>query len=164
MEKIPERLDVPMEAQRESLKGKVRELEGVFVDARESTTCFLEGGGGHGRVDRELQRFLLKADGFFEWFVSHCPRRREEARRAFTQLDSSGLALPEPLGSLNVTFWFEMRDYFLSVAHHRRVAEGRDLREWLDMLERFLLERLVPRTFDDFDEIDALLAEEADDA
>ena len=55
-----------------------------------------------------------------------------------------------------------MREYFLSITHHRRATEERELRQCVDALERFLLERLVPRTFDDFAEIDALLAEEAE--
>lgn len=164
MEKIPECLDVPMRAQGERLTVKVRELEGSFAGARESTGCFSESNGWHGRVDRHLRSFLLRADGFFEWFASHYPRRRAEAQSALMRLDSSGRPLPEPLGSLNVDAWFAMREYFQSVAHHRRVAEEGELRGWVDALERFLLERLVPRTFDDFDEIDRLLAGEADGA
>ena len=101
---------------------------------------------------------------FFKWFESHYPRRRDEWHSALVRLDGSGRALPNRLASLNVDAWKNKRDYFQSVAHHGRDANEQELREWLDALERFLLDRLEPRTFDDLAEIDALLEEGGDNA
>ena len=33
------------------------------------------------------------------------------------------------------------------------------MRSWIDVLERFLLERLIPRTFENYDSIDDLINE-----
>ncbi|RMG26829.1 MAG: hypothetical protein D6724_00970 [Armatimonadetes bacterium] len=164
MEKLPEFFDVPTKAQKESLKGKVREIEDAHSRVRGNTRCFSPTNGWHGDIDIHLRRYLVRLDRFFKWFTSHHPRRRDELHSALARLDGSGRALPSPLASLNVQAWDRKRDYFQSVAHHRRAANEAEFQQWLGALERFLLDRLVPRTFDDFAEIDALLEEEDKDA
>jgi hypothetical protein len=165
MEKLPDFLDVSTKAQKESLKAKVREMvEDAFVDMQKKTACYSATNGWDGAVDGHLRKFLLQIGNFLDWFASHRPRRRAELHGALVRLDGSGRDLPAPLASLNVDDWDKKRDYFQSVAHHRRSANESEFRQWMDALECFLLERLVPRTFDDFAEIDALLEEESGDA
>lgn len=164
MEKLPERLEVETQAQHESLKAKVREVEGIFVSIRSKTACHDATEGWRGPIDRPLGRFLSRFERFLEWFNSHAPRRRDEVHGALTRLDGSGRQLPGRLAELNVDVWQETHDYFQSVAHHRRLGTDEEMRQWLDALERFLLDRLKPRTYEDLEEIDALLAEENPDA
>ena len=157
MEKLPEVLDVPAKAQKESLKAKVIEIEQAFIGAQRNTVCFSVSDGWDGQIDAHLRRFILRLTTFFEWFKSHHPRRRDEVHGVLNRLDGSGHRLPEPLAALNVDVWNELRDYFQSVAHHRRRTVEQDIVQWLEALERFLLDRLIPRTFEDFTEIDTLI-------
>lgn len=157
MEKLPELLDVPTTAQKESLKTKVHEIEDAFLGAQKKTSCFCAPNGWDGSIDGHLRKFLTRLGSFFEWFASHHPRRRDELNSVLVRLDGSSRVLPKPLASLNVDAWEKKREYFQSVAHHRHATDEQEFRQWLDALERFLLDRLEPRTFDDFAEIDALL-------
>jgi hypothetical protein len=165
MEKIPELLDVPIVAMKESLKNKVNEIEAVYKGTRKKTTCFsAPQGGWDGNIDAPLRQFLSRLGDFFEWFASHHPRRRDELQSILVELDGSSRGLPKPLALLNVKFWEEHRDYFQSVAHHRRDAVEEEFLQWLGSLELFLLDKLKPRTFDDFDEIDTILEEVGENA
>jgi len=164
MEKLPERLDVPTQAQKESLKVKVREIEDAYVGAQQKTSCFSSVDGWSGTIDVPLKKLLSKIGGFFDWFSTHHPRRRDELHGVLTRLDGSGRELPKPLASLNVDAWDKKRDYFQSVAHHRLNTDEQEFRRWMDALERFLLDRLAPRTFDDFAEIDTIIGEGRRDA
>lgn len=159
MEKLPQLLDVPTIAQKESLKVKVREIEDGFIGTQRNTCCFSATAGWDGIIDCHLRKFLIRLSNFLEWFKSHHPRRHDELHGVLIRLEGSGRELPKPLAALNVEAWGRKRDYFLSVAHHRRTADEHEFRKWLDALERFLLDRLLPRTFDDFTEIDNLLEE-----
>lgn len=158
MEKLPEVLDVPVKAQKESLKAKVQEIDVAFTDTCKRSSCRAPTSGWNGEVDPHLGKFLDRLDTFFAWFRAHNPRRREELQNMLARLDSSGRSLPEPLAKINVNTWDAMRDFFQSVAHHRRAVEQAELLGYMDSLERFLLDALEPRTFDDFEEIDELLS------
>ncbi|MEI7825284.1 MAG: hypothetical protein WCI01_08290 [Chlorobiaceae bacterium] len=165
MEKIPERLDVPVKAQKESLKTKVINIKDAYVKMKMKTGSFMPSKGRwEGNIDMQLSDFLLLLGSFFEWFVAHHPRRRDEIDSLLVQLDGSGRALPKPLALLNIKEWDKKRDYFQSVSHHREIADGGEFHQCLDALELFLLDRLEPRTFDDFSEIDALLEEVGENA
>ncbi len=164
MDKLPEWLDVPTKAQKENLKTKVRGLEDDYMTAQQNTQCFSEANGWGGNIDVPLKKCLAQIGSFFQWFDSHHPRRRDEIHNALDRLDGSGRALPEPLASLNVDAWESKKRFFLSVAHHGHKTDEPELRQWLDALEQFLLDKLIPRTFDDFTEIDALLEEGGKDA
>jgi len=160
MEKLPKYLDVSTKAQQERLKDKVYEVGQSFHGMQQRTGCFNASAGWDGAIDGHLRRFLLRLVKFFDWFAAHHPRRRDELHGVLVRLDGSGRALPASLASLNLDAWEKMRDFFVNVAHHRKPGDEEEFRLWLDALERFLLDRLVPRTFEDFADIDALLGEE----
>lgn len=158
MEKLPETLAVPTTAQRESLKGKVREVEGLWLGARQSSRCHVNG-DWEGEVDRPLRRLLRRLAAFFEWFNEHMPRRRDELGRTLERLDPTGRRLPQPLQHLNIDAWELTHDFFQAVAHHRKEPAEEEFDKWLHAAEGFLLDRLRPRTFEDFRSIDALIKE-----
>jgi hypothetical protein len=139
-------------------------MEDSHAETLRRTSCRSIEAGWNGPIDVHLKAFLDSLGKFFEWFSNHYPRRREETHSALTRLDASHRQLPPPLAELNVDTWEEIDDYFQSVAHHRRPADEAEFRQWLEAMERFLLERMVPRTFEDFAEIDAMLEEKDRDA
>lgn len=163
MEKIPEYLDVPVKAQKETTKAKIREVEQSWGKATTNSQCH-DRGQWNGKIDGSLRKFLTKLDNFFEWFRNHYPRRRDEISRTLDRMEDSDRDVPPPLQELNVATWVELRDFFVSVAHHRKSPSREEFLQWLDALERFLLDRLVPRTFEDFEEIDSILREGDDNA
>jgi hypothetical protein len=115
-------------------------------------------GGWKGEIDPPLARFLAKAMEFFSWAANHRPRRKAEFADALGRLDSSGRTLPPRLEDLNVQTWIEIREYFIAVCHHNKVADGPEFESWMNAFELFLLDRLQPRTFEDFNEIDSIIA------
>lgn len=158
MEKIPEIIDVPVKAQKENLKGKIREVEDFWKRATTNSQCY-DQGQWCGKIDGSLRKLLARLGKFFNWFGNHHPRRRDEIGRTLGRMDDTQREIPEPLQELNVTTWEELRDFFVPVAHHRRSPSRKEFSQWLDALERFLLDRFVPRTFEDFEEIDKILRE-----
>src|SRR5208337_1047836 len=104
-------------------------------------------------------KFLNKVEEFFEWFGTHHPRRKAEIDETLYKLEGSELRLPPALQKLNVDYWDEIRDYFQAIAHHRKETNIEEFKSFLAALERFLLDRLFPRTFADFEEIDEIIRE-----
>jgi hypothetical protein len=157
IEKLPQHFNVPQQAMTESLKAKVNELLPHW-DRAQKGSCHKDG-VWDGAIDNLLKAFLRRLGGFLEWHTTHHRRRNAEAVDALRKFDATGRALPPPLEALNVAALEQMRDFFQKVAHHRRVVEHGEFVAWQDSLERFLLDRLVPRTFEDFEEIDQLIDE-----
>lgn len=164
MEKIPSILDVQIPAHKESLKAKIIEIQGVWTNSCEKTCCYDEKDWA-GIIDRPLRNVLVRISDFFKWFTQHYPRRKAEIAHTLRELDGRGRILPNNLEKLNIEYWVVMRGYFISVSHHGSSPESiRECPQWIEELERFLLDRLRPRTFADFDVIDALIKERGQDA
>lgn len=164
MEKLPESLDVSTKAQQESLKSRVVGLESDFVNLKHNPDYYGPESGWKGTVNGQLRKFLSRIDGFFDWFSTNHPRRRDEVHAALVRIDVSGRALPKPLISLNIDAWERIRDYFVTISHHGRIADELEFRQWSNALEGFLLDRMVPRTFDDFTAIDKIVEQEVGNA
>ncbi|NLE46208.1 MAG: hypothetical protein GX620_15925 [Chloroflexi bacterium] len=160
MEKLPQYVDVHVVAQRESLRNKVNQLEDHWCNATRRTKCF-QGSAWTGVLDRHLARFLGQLSDFFAWYDGHFPRRRQEITATLQKLDTAGRRLPAVLERHNVDAWDAMRSYFQSVAHHLdQKTTISEFESYLDALERFLLDRLSPRTFNDLDALDDLICQE----
>lgn len=158
MEKLPAYFDVAMRAHGEKLSVKIREVEDAWRRALERSQCASPGNEWQGQIDGPLRKFLTKLTEFFSWLAEHMPRRKEEVSATLRTIDPANRQLPKQIEKLNVDTWDQMREFFQSVAHHGRVISREEFDQWSDALERFLLERLVPRTFDDFAKIDAILS------
>jgi hypothetical protein len=163
MEKIPRYLAVETRASRGNLKDEARKLEERWNNTVENSACY-DDGNWNGSIDRHLQRLLQRLQQFFDWFDEHHPLRRTETATVLRQLDGSGRTLPARLEDQEVKGWLAIRDYFVSVSHHRTPPPEEDFRARMDALERFLLDRLRPRTFADFDVIDDIIQEGEGDA
>jgi hypothetical protein len=158
MEKLPIYLGLEMKAQKEALKAKVIELHSHWETGITKTQCHQQG-QWQGEIDKHLRKLLQCCHTFFDWFKAHTPRRKDEFVSALRRMDISGRALPGPLEGLNVRAWDELRSFFQAVAHHQKEPGAQDFDEWLDALERFLLDRLSPRTCADLDVLDEIIRE-----
>jgi hypothetical protein len=156
MEKIPAFLDIETKAHKESLKAKVIELDDRWKVTLSKSECWKEQKWS-GSIDVHLSRTLASFHGFFEWFTFYYPRRNAEIAKTLRGLDGSGRPLPDPLEKLNIQAWGAMRDFFQAVSHHGRYPTLEEYNSWLDALERFLLDRLRPRTFEDTAILDEIL-------
>ena len=157
VEKLPSYLDVAMPAHTETLKTKVQEVEDAWNHVVNSSVWSSPRNAWQGSIDRRLRRFLAKLDNFFCWVRNHVPRRREEVSAVLRTIDPANRQLPRLLEERSIKEWNEMREFFQNVSHHRKACAQVEFHKSVDTLERFLLERLAPRTFDDFAEIDAIL-------
>ncbi len=158
MEKVPAFLDVQMRAHQESLGSKARELEDRWQTTIERSTCY-DDGNWSGEIDQPLLNMLEALQRFFDWFGEHRPRRRIEVATILQRLNGSDHTLPAALEDLEIDRWMRIRDFFQAVAHHRKQVTQDEFERWLGALEMFLLDRLRPRTFADFDAIDDIIKE-----
>lgn len=156
MEKLPRRVVLPQEEEQASgsggqnLKAKVQELGQAYARIKRVK-------GDKRLLEKAWNRFVEELEGFFKWFTAQRPSRREAARRALRKLDPYPLAIPAALEKLNVDYWGEMHDFFERTCHHALSPSLEQFAEWQLRLEAFLLERLVPRTFEDEEAIDSLV-------
>jgi hypothetical protein len=157
MNAVPVSVGVEVRALDERMGDRLTPLRESWQSTMNRTTTF-DGKVWSGEIDGPLALFLERAHTFFSWLEDHRPRRRAEFADTLTRLDSSGRALPPRLQDLNVQTWMEIRAYFIDVCHHRKVADRLEFNSWLEAFELFLLDRLQPRTFNDFDDIDAIVA------
>ena len=157
VEKIPI-LALGMKPERVQITPEVRTLCDKWNVMKGKTTCFA-GGKWHG-IDRYIEEFWADMDSFFSWFTQHIPRNRERIANFLCKVDPRCQPLPENLATLNVRVVTEMSGYFTSVAHGHAV-DTNDFLQHVDEFERFFLERLKPRAFDDMAEIEAVIDEGA---
>lgn len=161
MEKMPEYLEVPTPAHHESLKPKVQELLEQWSSMLRKTKCWATGVWA-GEIDGHLGGFLKRLPAFYDWFSANNPLRRVEARKLLQRLNIGGVEVAAPLEDQNVGMWMELKGYFANTAHHRGDMNPDEFSGNLLRLETFLSDRLVPRTFDDFAEIDEIIGKDDD--
>ncbi|MEJ1343127.1 MAG: hypothetical protein RPU64_11140 [Candidatus Sedimenticola sp. (ex Thyasira tokunagai)] len=116
-----------------------------------------------GAIDEKLHHFLDVAKGFFEWFRGR-PSRRDERTETIRALDMTSFTMPPPIERIRTNELAEYANYFTSVSHHAHTTSEDDFVAHLNQLERFLLDFLLPRTFEDHAEIDALIQAGEEDA
>ena len=158
MEKIPRYLDLPQEKSSSNMLGEVRGLHDSWRDTVTKTNC-LKDGRWSGAVDKFLERFLKRSQEFFQWVEDNRPKRKQYAAAVLRTLDPLPYPLPYAIEKLRVNEWECIHDYFEKVSHHNGVVTIEEFTSWLANLERFLLDCLVPRTFEDHVKIDEIIEE-----
>jgi hypothetical protein len=98
-----------------------------------------------GEVDQPVQRCLEKLREFFDWKKKHQPRRRDETTRVLRALDGPGRSLPADMEKINVESWIETE------------PTEKEFSERMAYVESVLLNKLSPKTFADFDSVDAII-------
>ncbi len=152
MDWLPRYIDLPVE--HTTLGTRANNLRGEWGRLEKKTKC-LQNGEWTGEIDPAMIRFLARAGEFFGWMEQQRPHKTAQTAKVLQALDPIGL--PAPLVEDNASSYLKIRNFFVEVAHHRECTEE-EFFQWMDAYEIFLLERLVPRTYDDFDEIDRLIA------
>lgn len=161
MEKLPEHLDVPSQNKppkgQPSLNVKVRELAYHWTSIADEIADAVE-------INSRIRKFNKKAKIFFEWFEQNFHTRREQTAAALRAMDTTGRSLPIPIEELRIRHWKACNEFFQGVAHHGKICTEEEFVNWLSELELFLLDHLQPRTFDDFTNLDEIIAEGERDA
>jgi hypothetical protein len=157
MEKIPEIVDVEIRALNERMGQKVAELETAFDSMLGRSK--LKPPKWDGQVDQPVQRCLEQLREFFDWKKNHQPRRRDETTRVLRALDGPGRLLPADMEKINVESWMDAKKFFVDVAHHQFEPTDQEFSERMAYVERVLLTKLNPKTFADFDSVDAIIEE-----
>lgn len=168
MEKTPKYIaaPVPEDAAKQkgttSLKEKVRALERTWAAAKRSTKLAQDPWSGE--LDQAMCGFFAELDDFFRHVNEEKPTRAAEDRAALRKLDPTSLGLPEDLEAARVGEWQDCRDYFEGVSHHNPRRSPAEFETWLGRLERLLLALLIPRTFETFAQLDAIIQEGEENA
>jgi hypothetical protein len=157
---LPDILGLKADALNDRMGDRIHRVEQAWDKALGRSACFREQSWS-GSIDKPLAKALAAMGEFFEWKKAHRPRRNEELTQTVRRLDASGKKLPAELEVLVVAQWDKSRDYFVGVCHYRIPVDEAEFFAHLYALERFIVDRLRPRTFADFDAIDSIL-EEAD--
>ena len=153
-------LGLRADALNDRMGDRIQKAEQAWDKAVKRSVC-RDGQSWSGDIDDPLAKALAAIGEFFEWRKASRPKRNEDLAQTVRRLDASGKKLPEELEALVVAQWGKTRDYFVKICHYDFVVDETEFFAYLDALERFMIDRLRPRTFANFDAIDALL-EEAD--
>jgi hypothetical protein len=154
MDKMTTVLSVPAmaEAKPPPLTAEVKNLHGEWEKVKRNSSaakrCW------EGAIDEQLAKFLKKSDEFFARFSRDHPARSQIVAGLLRRLDPSGRPLPTPIERIRVGQWAACFDYFNAVTH---MASTEDFENWSRFLELFLIDALLPRTFEDHAEIDAII-------
>ena len=158
LEKLPRILDMPIQAKPPSMMDKIRPLQQMWGQTK-TESSYLKANPHSDVIDKSLRKFLDEADSFFTWLGSDRPTRKQQAVKVVRGLDPLKKALPETIESLHVEEWDTYRKHFELVSHHQIAEEHEEFIKWVDGVELYLLDRLVPRTFDDFSTLDKIIGE-----
>jgi hypothetical protein len=149
---------IPIKADAGRLGDKFNEMKTKWEKAKRNSKAFSEEEGWHGEIDGHARRGCEAVDAAIVWAEANRVAWMERHLETIRVLDVSGRPLPSWIEKDFVTQWDTLRDYFIRVA--KRGPTTRDEFEAaLDTLERFVLERLKPRTYTEQTTIDALVRE-----
>jgi hypothetical protein len=156
IEKLPAYIAIPVPERPPSLKPEVQRVIADWKKAKIETATIAT-------VDPKSRKFLASWEKFVTWFEDNHASRRARTAATLRGLDPAGRALPGPIEGLRVAEWQEIDQFFVRAAHHGACSDE-EYGGWLDAFERFLLDQLRPRTFEDFSALDAIIAEGERDA
>jgi len=157
MRKMSEIADVEIRALNESLGQKVAHLENEFDSMVENSK--LKAPNWDEPMDQPMQRWLNKVTDFFDWKKTHQPKRRAETKQVLRALDGPNRLLPTETEERNVDSWMDTKDYFDKVAHHGSESIEKEFLDRMAYVESVLQNKLNPKTFANFDALDAIIQE-----
>jgi hypothetical protein len=158
MEKLPKYLDLPVEKPMTGLKERIRILMQAWHSTKRGSGAYVNSVWA-GNIDRKIVGFFEDLNIFFTEFEIENPNRKEALRRVLRAFDPLPALMPRQVEDLRIKQWGDYNGYFQGVSHHTRGATEADFRTTLSSFEKFLLDYLCPRTYDDFTEIDEIIRE-----
>jgi len=154
---------IPVKADTGRLNDKFDNMKRNWEKGKRNSTAFSEEKGWHGEIDGHARRACEAVDDAIAWDAANRVAWRERHLETIRILEVSGRPLPAWIEKDFVTQWDTLRTYFIRVTH-RDATTHEDFEAALDALERFVLERLKPRTYSDQTTLDALIREAEEDA
>lgn len=155
MEKLPRYMNVPLDRKGASLTDKVRGFHQEWSKLLEEVNRDGNSLKSGALICRPLESFLGFSEEFFGWVEIERPTRKKQTAKVVRGLDPAMRPLPATIENLRIEEWDECHSYFENVSHHNRTAE--ELEGWISALERYLLDKLCPRTFDDHAVLDQII-------
>lgn len=157
MMNMAEVADVEIRALKEGFGQKVADLEIDFDSMVKNST--VKGPKWEGATDQPMQFWLKKTTEFFAWKKTHKGRRRAEFTQVLRALDGPNRLLPAEIEESNVDSWMDTKSYFDKIAHHGSDVVEREFLQRVAYVEGVLHNKLNPKTFANFDALDAIIAE-----
>ncbi len=108
-------------------------------------------------VDGALNCFLDEFQAFSNNVDAEWPSRRKLKANLMKHFSASPRKTPEAVIDSFVRTWDTYDDYFKAMSHNQLPLDEGNLRDHLDHCERFILGIIEPPTFEELDEIDALI-------
>ena len=149
---------VPIKADAGRLGDRFAEMKAKWEKGKRNSAAFSESEGWHGEIDGHARRACEAVDDAIVWAEANRVSWIERHLETIRVLDVSGRPLPSWIEKDFVAHWDSLRDYFIRVAK-RGTSTPDEFAAALDTLERFVLERLKPRTYADQTTLDALIRE-----
>ena len=128
--------------------GKGEKIGGAYVE-----------GTWSGEIDDPARLGFDAIDAAIEWRRVNRPKREETSRATIRALDISKRALPTWIEDTHVKAWNDLRDYFVRVCHHGRETDIAEFEAAVYEFERFVLDRMKPRTYREHVSLEQLIAE-----
>lgn len=151
MEKIPRYLDVPV-AQGGGMTDRVTTVSAKW----RATSKHKEGTNNY---SKKLREFIVVVEEFVSWFERQHSSRRERAGHLLDRLDQRKVKLPGPIKDAHASEWNSCHKFFEEVSHHGCQPTRDEFNAYVDIFERFLLDRFKPRTFEDQSVLKAIIEE-----
>lgn len=155
IEKLPLTFDIPIPHHSGNMGEKVNILKVNWEKALNESDCNSDN-EWKGEIDQPLKQYLDASRDYFQWHKKYRLTRTELPKRLSRKLDPSDDPMPSKLENIEAETWIGYRNYFDGVSHHTLITE--DHPAWIEHFERFLLDRLIPRTFNDQAEIDKIIS------
>lgn len=153
IEKLPKIAGIT--PQRPDISNKCAQLASKWDKSALKSDCY-SGEVFSGEIDDKLHRFLDSAKVFFEWFRVR-PSRRDERTDTIRSFDMGQFKMPDAIENIRTNELEVYAKYFTGVSHHGFITSDEVFSSHLIQFENFVLDFLCPRTFDDHEEIDALI-------
>lgn len=149
---------IPVKADTGRLDDRFTEMKTKWEKGKRNTKAFSEETGWRGEIDGHARRACEAVDAAIAWDAANRVAWKQRHQETIRVLDVSGRPLPAWIEKDFVAQWDTLRTYFVRVAH-RDATTREEFEAALDTLERFVLERLKPRTYADQATLDALIRE-----
>lgn len=153
--------DLPAAAEPRSgkkLGDAFREMETKWERGKKKSKSHV-GGEWKGEIDEPARRAFRAVEAAIEFRREERPLRKETYRLAIRSIDVSERTLPGFIEERLIELWNDWRGYFINVCHHDVEPNVEDFHAVLEEFERFVLERLNPRTYEDQATLDEIIAE-----
>lgn len=112
-----------------------------------------------GEIDEPAKLAFRAVEAAIEFRREERPLRKETYRLAIRSIDVSERTLPGFIEEQFIELWDKWRGHFINVCHHDVEPTVEEFHAVLDEFERFVLERLNPRTYEDQATLDEIIAE-----